>query len=262
VYFNLAAVLWTTCFAFTLYRDVMRSYRRHALRKYEAYFHSLCWPLAALPAGYLAALSHSEQIDGVGSWCALNLTFSRPYLLAFHGPLLVALAFVLLICCAVVRNSRERRVSRTTSLYLLAFVIVWLPTLASRLQVHASKSSTPAFWLAIMEAACSPLQGALNAAVYGWSLPSIRDVYRRLLLGDDGLDIHHSSNGGESPGYSPPDSDAALPVVNAAASPCGRFGSPATSAATTAAVLLQKQQLEQEMESRRLQRIAEHSERR
>ena len=33
-----------------------------------------------------------------------------------------------------------------------------------------------------------PLQGALNAAVYGWSLPSIRDVYRFMLLGTDSLE--------------------------------------------------------------------------
>ena len=34
----------------------------------------------------------------------------------------------------------------------------------------------PSFALAALEALCMPLQGALNAAVYGWSLPSIRDM--------------------------------------------------------------------------------------
>jgi hypothetical protein len=45
LYFNLASIMWTSCFAFTLYRDVVPSYRRYALRKYEIYFHSMCWTL-------------------------------------------------------------------------------------------------------------------------------------------------------------------------------------------------------------------------
>ena len=55
----------------------------------------------------------------VGSWCAIGLTYTKQYLLCFHCPLTAALAFNLLIYCAVLRNSKERRVSRTTSLYLL-----------------------------------------------------------------------------------------------------------------------------------------------
>ena len=49
-------------------------------------------------------------------------------------------------------------------------------------------ANQPAFIAAAIEALCMPLQGALNAIVYGWSLPSIRDVYRTMLLGPDGLD--------------------------------------------------------------------------
>lgn len=220
IYFNLASVLWTSCFAFTLYRDIMRLYRRHALRKYEVYFHLLCWPLAFVPAALMAWWAVSGALDqDFGSWCAIEVTYSDQYLLCFHAPLGAALAFNLLIYCAVLRNSRERRVSRTTSLYLLGFAVVWLPSFIARAQVVASgeEDAQPVLTLAVLEAACSPLQGALNAAVYGRSLPSIRDVYRRLLLGDDGLDVpnHSAPNGSESPGhYSPPDHDAMLPQVS------------------------------------------------
>ena len=84
-------------------------------------------------------------------------------------------------------HSRERRVSRITSLYLLGFSVCWLPSLICRLQVVLSPSHQPAFTFALLEAICMPRQGALNALVYGWSLPSIRDVYRTMLLGTDGL---------------------------------------------------------------------------
>lgn len=86
-----------------------------------------------------------------------------------------------------------------------------------------------------------PLQGALNAIVYGWSLPSIRDVYRTMLLGTDSLDtvrIRHDKRLGAhprgaygdddeirgglpqpSPSYSPPDPHSGLPYVGASAPP-------------------------------------------
>lgn len=231
LYFNLASILWTTCFAFTLYRDVVPTYRRHALRNYELYFHALCWPLPALLAGgavYLRAPHEPHE------WCSLGLAYSRAYLPCFYVPLFAAFAFNALTYTAVLANTRERRVSRITSLYLLSFAAVWLPSLLSRVQVALSASGRPAFALAALEAVCMPLQGALNACVYGWSLPSLRDLYRTMLLGADGLDGDGGAGAGfgggqerggrgrydRSPSYSPPEHpDAALPYVAAGAPP-------------------------------------------
>jgi hypothetical protein len=278
LYFNLASIMWTSCFAFTLYRDVVPSYRRQALRKcelsfrrlaspsvalhhppspsitlrrlpspsvafhhlpspsitlrrlpspstrYELYFHLLCWPLPALLCGSVASLGY---LGDSGSWCALSVAYSKQYLICFYVPLLCAFAFNLVTYTAVLSHSRERRVSRITSLYLLGFTIVWLPSLICRLQVFLSPSHTPSFLSAALEALCMPLQGALNALVYGWSLPSIRDVYRTMLLGTDGLDAlqispSQDSMAVDSPtsfcSYSPPEAiDANLPPVNGAA---------------------------------------------
>lgn len=140
------------------------------------------------------------------------------------------------------RRANSRRVSRTTSLYLLVFGVVWAPSLLVRVQVLVlGPARAPSFPLAALEALCMPLQGecvpprspnhatanhsspthscathasatrrrqhalqkgrsamrcplssphagALNAAVYGWSLPRIRDMYRTMLLGIDSLD--------------------------------------------------------------------------
>jgi len=52
LYFNLASIMWTSCFAFTLYRDLVpssfgTSSGRTALRTYESYYHALCWPVRA-----------------------------------------------------------------------------------------------------------------------------------------------------------------------------------------------------------------------
>ena len=52
LYFNLASIMWTSCFAFTLYRDLVPSSfgvgtGRTSLRTYESYYHALCWPVRA-----------------------------------------------------------------------------------------------------------------------------------------------------------------------------------------------------------------------
>ena len=216
LYFNLSSILWTCCFAFTLYRDVVPSYRRQALRRYEAYFHMLCWPV---PAGLTLAASYFGDLGDAGSWCALSLQYSEQYLICFYLPLLAAFTFNLVTYSCVLSHSRERRVSRITSLYLLGFAVVWLPSLICRTQVFLSPTHTLTLPPAALEALCMPLQGALNALVYGWSLPSIRDVYRTMLLGTDGLDalqITHEDREcslGSLGSYSPPDHDAGLPSV-------------------------------------------------
>eukprot|EP00964_Phaeocystis_antarctica_P088902 scaffold56605_cov63-Phaeocystis_antarctica.AAC.2 len=159
----------------------------------------------AVLAGTAAALGY---LGDSGPWCALGPAYSREYLLCFYLPLVCAFAFNIIVYALVRRHSRERRVSRTTSLYLLGFVIVWFPSLLRRLQVRQGaarrraaaavpttlggastdgapppaaawqvsymKRSPAGYLLAVGEAVCMPLQGALNAAVYGWSLPSIR----------------------------------------------------------------------------------------
>lgn len=214
LYFNLASILWTSCFAFTLYRDAVPSHRRHALRKYELYFHALCWPLPAVLTGSCAYFGHLEESE---NWCAVGFGCSSHHLNCFYGPLLAAFTFNLVIYTAVLSHSRERRISRITSLYLLSFALVWMPSLLLRLKSLFVFANQPAFIAAAIEALCMPLQGALNAIVYGWSLPSIRDVYRTMLLGPDGLDSvmicqSESALASRSPSYSPPDCEV-LPNV-------------------------------------------------
>ena len=176
----------------------------------------LCWPV---PAGLTLAASYFGDLGDAGSWCALSLQYSEQYLICFYLPLLAAFTFNLVTYSCVLSHSRERRVSRITSLYLLGFAVVWLPSLICRTQVFLSPTHTLTLPPAALEALCMPLQGALNALVYGWSLPSIRDVYRTMLLGTDGLDalqITHEDREcslGSLGSYSPPDHDAGLPSV-------------------------------------------------
>mmetsp|Transcript_26865 Transcript_26865/g.84358 ORF Transcript_26865/g.84358 Transcript_26865/m.84358 type:complete len:395 (-) Transcript_26865:193-1377(-) len=189
LYFNLASIFWTSCFAHTLYRDVAppaATAPRISLRDAELTFHALCWPLPALLAGGTYALGY---VGDAGSYCAVGPDFTPQYLLAFYLPLVGAFAFNTATYALVCRSATEARVSRSTSLYLLVFAVVWLPSLLVRLQVLVCGARrAPSYRLAALEAMCMPLQGALNAFVYGWSLPRIRDMYRTMLLGTDSLD--------------------------------------------------------------------------
>lgn len=246
LYFNLASIMWTSCFAFTLYRDVVPSYRRFALRKYEVYFHSMCWPLPGVlsivcwrlkllgDAGVRecsrrpqdavlrdvnAARSHTYHRPytsprRAGSWCAIRSSHAREYLIAFYLPLVLAFGFNVGTYALVWWGSRERRVTRTTSLYLLAFAFVWLPSLTKAIKVYFFDRHA-GFALAAAEAICMPLQGALNAAVYGWSLPSIRDFYKSMFLGYDSIDASQGPRRSHSSSRSPSswhDDDAVGPI--------------------------------------------------
>ncbi len=121
LYFNLASIMWTSCFAFTLYRDLVPSHRRQALRTYESYYHALCWPVrAGRPAARPPARPHArtparpharsaaavhgvaarpKQVPAVlagtaaalgylgdsGPWCALGPAYSREWLRRVAG---------------------------------------------------------------------------------------------------------------------------------------------------------------------------------
>ena len=122
LYFNLASILWTSCFAFTLYRDVVPSYRRHALRKYEPIFHLLCWPLPAVLAGSVAVLGSAglDASSESGTWCSLGIADSTRYLICFYVPLLAGAQHAHgHFACA-----RARSLSMPVHVYIMSMVTV------------------------------------------------------------------------------------------------------------------------------------------
>ena len=148
---------------------------RRALRLYEPSFHMLCW---LVPACSTLAASYFGGLGDSGSWCA-SLQYSAQYLICFYLPLLLAFAFNLVTYSRALALARAARVSHHDVL-LLSFGLVWLPSLICRRR-SSSAAPPPSPSCPPRSSAHMPLRGALNA-VYGWSLPSIRDVYRTMLL--------------------------------------------------------------------------------
>ena len=88
LYFNLSSIMWTSCFAFTLYRDVAprrSGAGRRDLRKYEGYFHLLCWPV---PAALAAASLGLGFAGDSGGWCAARRARPPPTSRALPPPTL------------------------------------------------------------------------------------------------------------------------------------------------------------------------------
>lgn len=86
LYFNLSSIMWTSCFAFTLYRDVAprrSGAGRRDLRKYEGYFHLLCWPV---PAALAAASLGLGFAGDSGGWCVARRAHTASHLAASHHP--------------------------------------------------------------------------------------------------------------------------------------------------------------------------------
>jgi hypothetical protein len=236
LYFNLASIMWTSCFAFTLYRDLVPSSfgvgtGRRALRTYESYYHALCWPVRARAhthARHRRARPSSRACRASRCRClrcsparlrrwatsatrGLGARWGRP----IHAS--TCCASTCRSCapspstssstrscggtaesgasaapprsissgssscgsrrsCDGCRCGAARRGSAAAAAPTSpgASADGAPPPPAAAWQVSYMKRSAAGYLLAVGEAVCMPLQGALNAAVYGWSLPSIR----------------------------------------------------------------------------------------
>lgn len=107
----------------------------------------------------------------------------------FVGPLMAIFTFN---CACYARvwctPTCEKRLARLVSLFALAFSAAWGPSVTRA--VGSLAFGKPVGHVVLtLEALCAPLHGALNACVYGSSLPSIWDYFRSITLGlDDNVD--------------------------------------------------------------------------
>eukprot|EP00967_Tisochrysis_lutea_P064662 scaffold83818_cov35-Tisochrysis_lutea.AAC.4 len=107
-----------------------------ATRRYEIYFHLICWPIPAMLTGMTFALGYLGDAGAphagdkptslrepvlnftpllpacIGPFCALGPAYAPQYLLSFHAPLLCAFFFNLvrpLFPCPARRARQNRR---------------------------------------------------------------------------------------------------------------------------------------------------------
>lgn len=168
-YFLSASFLWTMAISLSL---VVAFFPR--LQEFEwtlkmRYYHAACWAIPAILVSLSLALGKYENngvrcfVDSSG---LLSLLFYMPLLIVF---VINSTVFIIIrVRLARHKGSLESRMSSVVSYYLVAFLSSQLPAVLNGLQrvIHPQH---PVFAFYVILAALQPLQGFLNAIVYGFN---------------------------------------------------------------------------------------------
>lgn len=166
-YFLCASFLWTMAISvsllFAFYPNLLDFEWTLKMR----YYHLICWGIPAIMVGIMLALGRYEN-NGVRCFLDPRSLLS----LLFYLPLLVVFVINTIVFIAV-RSQLSRRAgsleSRTygvVSFFLLAFLASQLPAVLNGLQ-HLINPKKTMFAFVVVLASLQPLQGFLNAIVYG-----------------------------------------------------------------------------------------------
>ncbi|OWZ23442.1 LOW QUALITY PROTEIN: hypothetical protein PHMEG_0001666 [Phytophthora megakarya] len=182
VFFQLASCLWTACFAFHLFQLLARRYKAPEL--YEGRYHLVAWgiPIATVSHLYAQSLAGTNLVGESGRpWCWIRSWSDGQWseqgfyvqLVIFYSP--VVLTFLhnlvtyvmLLYLMDNLSTNMETRIHYRLLLYTWAFFLpnVWIVfAFAYQAVVPTHVLNAPLLYLISF---FTPLQGAMNAVVYG-----------------------------------------------------------------------------------------------
>ena len=204
VVFEDASILWTVAIALTLHQQTVA---RRKPERLEHWFHIVCWGVPSMVAVVLLLLgmlgpadpaphptwcwiaaevpnsNHSESGDE-GPLVEFSTSSARAVQLGvFYVPLAFAFVFNLAMYFQVGRAftkmaydgavdaANEQQIQVRLRLYLLVFLVIWVPSLAHR---TAQAFGYDPVWLRLLHTVSSCSMGALNCLVYGCNEATLR----------------------------------------------------------------------------------------
>jgi len=198
-FFRLSSFMWTGCFAIHLYQIIWKNIKDPEV--YELRYHLMAWGLPTLVCIYFVA-ENAEGLQMMGQsdrpWCWIrdfqhdewNAFGAHLQYALFYGPLLIIFIFNLAIYAFLGRKVGELmqtrmkiRIQKRLLLYLFVFQVTSVWGLANRIYQAFNKNHKYDYFLLCMDSAFGPLQGFLNALVYGLN-QKLRDRYVEWLCPD------------------------------------------------------------------------------
>ncbi|GBG34124.1 Latrophilin receptor-like protein A [Hondaea fermentalgiana] len=194
-FFDVASFFWIAIIAFNVHAVLVRNKGR-AVEAYERWYHLVGWGISLIITIICGALG---CFGDSGIWCWIKRDRQTARFFAYYLPLLIVFSFTastyLIVSSALQHQVQGRTVTRRLRLYLAVFVVfrVWGVVHRTHNYFHENQM----FWLALMHAIFSPLQGFANALVYGCNAAVAREYRRycsglntedRIEDGDDDLD--------------------------------------------------------------------------
>jgi len=181
-FWELSAILWSSCIAFHAYQAICGKKRGEILQTYIKFYCGVCY----LVPGVLAVIPFT--MDGAygfaGVWCWITVDYRFVRFALYYMILLILWLFNVVAYIFILKDMKKYMsfiivsAHRRISMFILLFIVCSLPGLVNRL-LNIIQPSTPIFWLYVTQALISPLQGLGNSFVYGNS-KSLQYAYSEL----------------------------------------------------------------------------------
>ncbi|CAC5423333.1 GCR1 [Mytilus coruscus] len=187
-FFDFSVLLWVACITFNLFMNVVR---RTTTEKFEWLYHVFCWGVSLV----LSLLPFiNDHYGPAGAWCWIESDVGWRVGI-YYGPLFVILIGLVITYLYIVYSlyrkasswqgtydpdtERQKQMLKEDIKPLTAYPFVYIAVsifpLINRIQ-NAVAPNSPVFALVVLQALSSPLQGAVNAVVYGLD----RETFSRL----------------------------------------------------------------------------------
>ncbi|XP_071160101.1 cyclic AMP receptor-like protein A isoform X1 [Mytilus edulis] len=187
-FFDFSVLLWVACITFNLFMNVVR---RTTTEKFEWLYHVFCWGVSLV----LSLLPFiNDHYGPAGAWCWIESDIGWRVGI-YYGPLFVILIGLVITYSYIVYSlyrkasswqgtydpdtERQKQMLKEDIKPLTAYPFVYIAVsifpLINRIQ-NAVAPDSPVFALVVLQALSSPLQGAVNAVVYGLD----RETFSRL----------------------------------------------------------------------------------
>ena len=167
-FFDVASFCWMTVIAFNIYQIITKA-RGASVESNEKYYHAFSWGVSSL---LLIVSVATGSMGDAGNWCWIKRGYIFERLFCYYVPLIVMIMAMASIYIKIGNNLKnfemhetKNAIIRRLKLYLVVFLITRIPSITNRVAEMVSQEST--FVLILLHAIFSPLQGFLNALIYG-----------------------------------------------------------------------------------------------
>ncbi|XP_077988029.1 cyclic AMP receptor-like protein A isoform X2 [Glandiceps talaboti] len=180
-FFDWCVLLWVCCITFNLFCNAVRQVKTD---RYELIYHLLCWGVSFIIACLPLIGNHYGP---AGAWCWISGDNATTWRFAiWYGPLFVIIFLMFVVYTYIIihvnrkvkawegtydpETERSKQLLKEEIKPLLVYPFIYLLIsifpLINRIQ-NAVSHNNPIFVLVLLHALTSPLQGAINAIVYG-----------------------------------------------------------------------------------------------
>ncbi|XP_033760587.1 cyclic AMP receptor-like protein A [Pecten maximus] len=179
-YFHWAVLLWDVHITCNLYRNVVKM---ESLEKFEKIFCLNCWGIPLVIA--IVPLA-AGRYGPAGAWCWIVDEWDLVRLFMWYIPLFLGIFFMITVYLFIVitlnrkastwhgtydpdveqKKARMRNDITALRFYPLVFLLINIIPLINRIQ-NVTQEGKPVFGLILGQCITAPLQGALNAMIFG-----------------------------------------------------------------------------------------------